>query len=204
MVRQDSSRVFETLHANKMSEKMRVQGFSKEFAATLSYIKHREQMLQGTSAEEYGGSSTKPRQIDINNEKIGFDLTALIMHSMGFLQQKQSEEQEQQVDDIYHILKMEKSDDINAASLCNILGVITGIKDSTIVLQDTPAGAFSPVGVFGLDPNESVFKPGLKWDDAGVIDPVDSFLKFKTSEVPVVFHHFKLLRLNRRAQKRDF
>ena len=73
---------------------------------------------------------------------------------------------------------MEKSDDINAASLCNILGVITGIKDSTIVLQDTPAGAFSPVGVFGLDPNESVFKPGLKWDDAGVIDPIDSFLKF--------------------------
>jgi hypothetical protein len=61
MVRQDSSRVFETLHANKMSEKMRVQGFSKEFAATLSYIKHREQMLLGTSAEEYGGSSTKPR-----------------------------------------------------------------------------------------------------------------------------------------------
>ena len=64
---------------------MRIQGFKKEFAATLSYIKHREQMLQGASAEEYGGSSSKPRRIDINKEKVGFDLTALLMHSMGFL-----------------------------------------------------------------------------------------------------------------------
>jgi hypothetical protein len=31
-------------------------------------------------------------------------------------------------------MKMEKGDDINAASLCTILGVITGIRDGTIVL----------------------------------------------------------------------
>ena len=99
---------------------------------------------------------------------------------------------------------MEKSDDINAESLCNILGVITGIKDSTILMQDTPAGAFSPVGVFGLDPNESVFKSNLRWEDAGIIDPVGGLLNFKNSEVNVVFEHFKLLRLNRRAQRRDF
>lgn len=203
MVRQDSARVFETLQNNKMSEKMRVQGFHKEFSATLSYIKHREQMLYGSSGEEYGNTS-KPVKLEIQKEKITFDVTALLMHSMGYLTQKKSEGQEQQVDDIYHILKMEKSDVINAASLCNILGVITGIKDTSILLQDTPAGAFSPVGVFGLDPNESAYKPGQTWEDAGVIDPIDGYLKFKNSEVPLVFEHFKLLRLNRRAQKRDF
>jgi hypothetical protein len=78
--------VVDSLNANKMSERMRVNGFKKEFAATLSYIKHREQMLLGAAADDYGANnSNKPKKFDVKKEKIGFDLTALLMHSMGFL-----------------------------------------------------------------------------------------------------------------------
>lgn len=99
---------------------------------------------------------------------------------------------------------MEKEDDISAVSLLNLLGVITGIKDQTILLPDTPAGVFSPVGVFNMDPDNTPYKPNQTWLDAGVIDPTDGFLKFKPSELSHVFEHFKMLRLNRRAQKREF
>ena len=64
--------------------------------------------------------------IDPQNEELDVNHVALLMNKMGFLQQKLSQEQEQQLDDLYTLLKTNKDEPIDAMNLQNVLLVISG------------------------------------------------------------------------------
>ena len=62
-------------------------------------------------------------------EELEVTRVALLMNKMGFLQQKLSVEQDEQLDDLYTLLKTHKDQNVNAENLQNILLVISGQRD---------------------------------------------------------------------------
>jgi rhamnose utilization protein RhaD (predicted bifunctional aldolase and dehydrogenase) len=66
---------------------MRIDNFKKEFRVRLSAILNKE------------------TEINPKEEVLDFNNTAIIVHDMGFLQSKVSEEQEELMDDIYTVFK---------------------------------------------------------------------------------------------------
>lgn len=89
----------------KESTNMRIQGFKKEFAAKLDEIK--------------GGQPADGSQFELDprDHSLDFTETAMLMHSMGFLQSKPSNEQELQLDDLYTVFKVHKDQPILAENL---------------------------------------------------------------------------------------
>ena len=59
-------------------------------------------------------------------ENLDVTRVALLMNKMGFLQQKLSNEQDDQLDDLYTLLKTHKDQTVNGENLQNILLVISG------------------------------------------------------------------------------
>lgn len=72
-----------TQFKNKESDQMRINGFKKEFRLKLAEI----QRARGTNTEA-------DSQLDPREHVIDFNHVALIMNSMGFLNNKSSNEQE--------------------------------------------------------------------------------------------------------------
>jgi len=62
-------------------------------------------------------------------EELDVTRVALLMNKMGFLQPKLSVEQDEQLDDLYTLLKSQKDQSVNGENLQNILLVISGQRD---------------------------------------------------------------------------
>lgn len=72
-----------TKFRNKESDEHRIEGFRKEFYQNLLEIKNREQMQMGLEPEN---------AVDPKDYSLEFNHVAVIMHQMGFLQAKLSNE----------------------------------------------------------------------------------------------------------------
>ena len=92
-----------------------------------------------------------------------------------------------------------------AINLMNLLVVVLGLRDHEIETIDTPIGAFSGPGAIlgGDEKTYQIEHSQSSWLQAGHLDP-DGSLKFREREVHAIFKHFQHIRLNRRAQKREF
>ena len=90
----------------KETMRLRILGFKKEFCASIADLRFREALYSGQTelAED-----SKPAQINARSEMLDFNMVAILLHRMGFLQAQRSEIQEQQVTDMYRVLKLEKS-----------------------------------------------------------------------------------------------
>ena len=93
-----------------------------------------------------------------------------------------SNEQEDQLNDLYVLFKCNKEDKILAENLQNMLMVISGQRDSTIEISN--------------DINNH------KWSQAGVYDGESGIFYLRYGEAQQVMNHFRLLRLNRLHQKK--
>lgn len=95
---------------------MRVEGFKKEFQTKLN--------------ETYG-QEKKVKTTDL-------DLNAVnsIVYQLGFLQRQSSNEQQNQFDDIYTLLKVHKDQSVGAKNLETVLLVISGERDETQECQN--------------------------------------------------------------------
>jgi len=156
----------------KDSAQMRINGFKKEFATKLQELK--------SDGLPYDGSQLG--DIDPEQYDLDFQQTAIIMQMMGFLQQKPSQEQEQQLDDLYTLLKQDKDQNILAENLQNVLLVVSGERDPQ---------------------NEVDNEEGNKrWENAGVYDQESGLFYIRQGEHAPIQYHFDLLRLNRLQQKR--
>lgn len=61
---------------------------------------------------------------------------AIIMNHMGFLQSKLTQEQENQLDDLFTVFKINKDQKIGAENLQNILLIISGQRDASIEIPN--------------------------------------------------------------------
>ena len=120
--------------------------------------------------------------VDPKDYSLEFNHVAVIMHQMGFLQAKLSNEQEDQLNDLYTLFKCNKEDKILAENLQNMLMVISGQRDSAIEISN--------------DINNH------KWSQAGVYDGESGLFYLRLGEAQQVMNHFRLLRLNRLHQKK--
>ena len=183
--------------------RLRIDGFKKEFQASIADLRFREALYSGAIDYE---QESKPPPINVRSEMLDFNMVAILLHRMGFLQAQRSEIQEQQVTDMYRVLKLEKSQSVPALNLMNLLVVIMGLRDHEIETIDTPIGAFSGPGAI-IGGTEKTYQREYDspefWLQSGHLDP-DGSLKFSERAVFAIFKHFEHVRLNRRAQKREF
>jgi hypothetical protein len=77
------------------------------------------------------GAWTNPK-----NHVLEFDDLVSIMHNMGFLSSKASQEQEQQIDDLYTLFKCRQDQKILAENLQNVLLVISGQRDANFEVEN--------------------------------------------------------------------
>jgi len=163
-----------TRFRNKESDEHRIEGFRKEFYQNLLDVKNREQMQQGLEPDN---------QVEPKEHSLEFNHVAVIMHQMGFLQAKLSNEQEDQLNDLYTLFKCNKDHKILAENLQNVLMVISGQRDEHLeVANDIQNG---------------------KWSSAGVYDEESGIFYLRQGEAQPIQNHFKLLRLNRLHQKKS-
>lgn len=163
-----------TRFRNKGSDEHRIEGFRKEFYQNLLDVKNREQMQQGLEPDNH---------VDPKEHSLEFNHVAVIMHQMGFLQAKLSNEQEDQLNDLYTLFKCNKDHKILAENLQNVLMVISGQRDEHLeVANDIQNG---------------------KWSSAGVYDEESGIFYLRQGEAQPIQTHFKLLRLNRLHQKKS-
>ena len=62
---------------------MRVMGFKKEFQASIADLRYREALYSGQTSL---GQEHKPTPINVNLEMLDFNMVAILLHRMGFLQ----------------------------------------------------------------------------------------------------------------------
>ena len=115
-------------------------------------------------------------------EDLDVTRVALLMNKMGFLQQKLSVEQDDQLDDLYTLLKQNKDQVVNAENLQNILLVISGQRDQQNEI-----------------PNDIQNK---KWMTSGVYDKDTGLFFIREGEHAPIQQHFNLLKINRLQQKK--
>lgn len=99
---------------------MIIQAFRKEF---------RQQLPVDNTLD--GGAYCNPK-----NHVLEFDDLVSIMHNMGFLSSKASQEQEQQIDDLYALFKCRQDQKILAENLQNVLLVISGQRDANFEVEN--------------------------------------------------------------------
>lgn len=122
-------------------------------------------------------------QVEPKEHSLEFNHVAVIMHQMGFLQAKLSNEQEDQLNDLYTLFKCSKEHKILAENLQNMLMVISGQRDGQLEVAND-------VG-------------NHKWSNAGVYDEESGIFYLRQGEAQPIQNHFRLLRLNRLHQKKS-
>ena len=110
-------------------------------------------------------------------EELDVTRVALLMNQMGFLGQKLSVEQDEQLDDLYTMIQTSKDQSVNGENLQNILLVISGQRDAANEI-----------------PNDIMNK---KWMTSGVYDKDTGLFFIRDGEHAPIQHHFNLLRINR-------
>lgn len=119
---------------------LRLAGFKKEFQASIADLRYREELYSGGVD---GNSNPKPGPVNVRCETLDFNMVAILLHRMGFLQAQRSDVQEEQVSDMYRVLKLNKTQNVPAMNLMNFLVVIMGLRDPNVETIDTPVGVFS-------------------------------------------------------------
>ena len=66
---------------------MRVAGFKKEFQASIADLRFREELYAGTISAD----DPKPKPVEIRSESLDFNMVAILLHRMGFLQAQKSD-----------------------------------------------------------------------------------------------------------------
>ena len=160
-----------TTFTNKESAQLINEGFKKEFRATLVNV-----LTKG-----YKGNADIDNAIDPTQYELDLPQVAIIMNHMGFLQSKLTEEQENKLDDLFTMFKINRDQKINAENLQNILLIVSGQREPSIELQSE--------------------ERSTKWMLVGQYDQNGQFL-IREGEHSVIQNHFKLLRLNRLQQKK--
>lgn len=119
---------------------LRLVGFKKEFQASIADLRFREELYAGGAD---GNQNPRPRAINVRSEMLDFNMVAILLHRMGFLQAQRSDVQEEQVSDMYRVLKLSKTQNVPAMNLMNFLVVIMGLRDPNVETIDTPIGVFT-------------------------------------------------------------
>lgn len=109
-IKQDELKATKSTFKVAGTEELRLKNFKREFVVRLTTILN-------------APIQTKETQID-------FVQAAMIMHDMGFVQSRVSQEQETLVDDLYTVLKATKEDKVLADNLQNLLLTISGEVDT--------------------------------------------------------------------------
>jgi hypothetical protein len=156
---------------NKESVQPAISHFKQEFRGRLSQI---EEDQQAHDRDSESGDASK-RMLDFNQ-------VAIVMHSMGFLQEKLTNDQEDQIDDLYTLFKTHKDEKILAENLQNVLLVIDGQRDETLEAENA--------------------EQNNMWENACVYDEEGSIYVRQGEHLPIQTH-FRLLRLNRLSQKKS-
>jgi len=121
-------------------------------------------------------------EINPKEQVLDFNSTAQVMHEMSFLQSKVSAEQEKMMEDIYTVFKCDKTQNILAENLQNLLMVVSGERDREAEVH-----------------NEEGNK---QWAKAGVYDEETGLFYLRENEHVSIQKHFRELRNNRMSSKK--
>ena len=107
-----------TIYGLKNSEQLRIEAFKKEFRTKLQEANER------ISGQPYTANQSK-----LYSQMLDFQRVAVQLKLMGFLQTQQSQEQDDQIDDLYVLMKINKDQKVAAKNLQTVLLVVSGDRD---------------------------------------------------------------------------
>ena len=160
------------LPKSQKSQNLRIQSFKTEFKNKLNEVAGREVIRTGPQESK-----------DKQTNHLDFNTVHQMMYKMKFLQDKtSSDEQHQQFDDIYTLLKTSKDQSVMAKNLETVMLVISGERDESQECQNDIENH--------------------QWEPAGVYEQESGQFYIREGEHIPIQKHFEILRLNRLQTKK--